>query len=142
MTMLHNMSVPPQSSYHNEILPPGKMLYLDLARLIRTKLMGMPIKSGKVISESELYKKLKEYIKENEKWYERVKPLNKYVILYRDYLDLKAKEKCDIEFSDDIDLCLYILSKTVNGFYIPNKDIRISKQIFEGRYMICKSDFD
>ena len=53
-----------------------------------------------------------------------------------------AKEKCDIEFIDDIDLCLYILSKTVNGFFIPNKDIRVSKQVFEGRYMICKSDLE
>ena len=81
MTKLHNMSVPPKSSYQNEILPPGKMLYLDLGRLIRINLMGMPITSGKVILESELYKKLEEYIKENEKWYERVKPINKYVIL-------------------------------------------------------------
>ena len=140
--MLHNMSVPPLSSYTNKILPPGKMIYLDLGRIIRIKLMGMQYPSGKVVPENELYKNLEEYIKNNEKWYERVKPINKYVLLYRDYLNLETKAKCDIEFTEDIDLCLFILSKTVNGFYIPNKDIRISKQVFEGRYMICKNDLE
>ena len=142
MTMLHNMSVPPLSSYTNKILPPGKMIYLDLGRIIRIKLMGMQYPSGKVVPENELYKNLEEYIKNNEKWYERVKPINKYVLLYRDYLNLETKAKCDIEYTEDIDLCLFILSKTVNGFYIPNKDIRISKQVFEGRYMICKNDLE
>ena len=140
--MLHNMSVPPLSSYTNKILPPGKMIYLDLGRIIRIKLMGMQYPSGKVVPENELYKNLEEYIKNNEKWYERVKPINKYVLLYRDYLNLETKAKCDIEYTEDIDLCLFILSKTVNGFYIPNKDIRISKQVFEGRYMICKNDLE
>ena len=104
--------------------------------------MGMQYPSGKVVPENELYKNLEEYIKNNEKWYERVKPINKYVLLYRDYLNLETKAKCDIEYTEDIDLCLFILSKTVNGFYIPNKDIRISKQVFEGRYMICKNDLE
>lgn len=124
------------SKYQHQIASPGTLLVLDLYNLLWAKIFEREI----VVTSKgdETYEALKIYVSQNEKWYETVKPIDKYCILYT--YNSRQKYDFEIENCDDINLCLYILSKSVNGFYIPNREIKVTSDILTKKYCICKSD--
>ena len=136
MNKLHNMSVPPMSKYQHQIVSPDTLVVLDLYDLLWAKIFEREI----IVTTKgdELNEALKIYLSQNEKWYEKVKPIDKYCILYR--YNSRHKYDFKIEMCDDINLCIYILSKSVNGFYIPTREMYVNNINITNKYCICKSD--
>ncbi len=125
MSMFKNMSGPPKSSVTKKIVQIDKEICFSpvmLATLLKCKT-------------SELEETINKYLNTHTLNYNK-SPKN-YMICKKEILTKKSKK---IEYCKDIDLLLIVIGRTVNDFYIPNRELEFDEFSLKYSYIYLEGD--